>query len=127
MCHKKFLALLIVFFLPALLLGQTGYSRSRRGAFPSTAAGAYKGIAGTFHGILRKLDNKEILIFSDEQQTVTIRRSRKTKFLKDGQDIKPSEIKLETAVTIEATEDVDSKMVALSVTVDPPRKSPSDK
>jgi len=127
MRYAKLVGLLALLILLPVAHSQTGYPRVRRGASSSaSAAGAYKGIAGTFHGVLRKLNNKEILIFSDEQQTVTIRRSGKTKFLKDGKDIKASDIALETAVTVEATEDVDSKMIALSVTVDPPKKATPD-
>jgi len=119
--NTKLLALLF----PVILLGQTGYPRAQRRASPksTTAAGAYKGLAGTFHGTLKELSGKEIVIQSNENQTVSIRRSRKTKFLKDDREIKPSEIPLNTPLSIDATEDIDLKTVAISVTVDSPEKT----
>ena len=72
----------------------------------------------TFHGALKKLTKKEILIQSDENQLMTIRCSGKTKFLdKDNKKIKPSDIDLETVVSIDASEDLDSKLMAINVRV----------
>jgi hypothetical protein len=107
---------------PALLLGQY-YPRTRRSIGPNTPnPGAYKNVAGSFHGKLKALSNKEITIETGEDQTVSIHRSRKTKFFKGDQTIKPSDIDLETMVTVDATEEVDLSLTAVSVTVDTPKK-----
>ena len=107
--------------LPALLLAQY-YPRARR--IPGTPnPGAYKDVAGSFHGKLKDLNSKEITIETDDDQVVAIHRSRKTKFLKGTQTIKPSDIDLETMVTVDATEDVDLSLTAVSVTVDTPKKN----
>ncbi len=108
--------------LPALLLAQY-YPRTRRGVIPGTPnPGAYN-VAGSFHGKLKELSRKEIMIETDDGQVVSIHRSRKTKFLKGTQTIKPSDIDIETPVTVDASEDVDLSLTARSVTVDTPKKN----
>lgn len=110
--------------LPALLSGQY-YPRARRGVPNTPNPGAYN-VAGSFHGKLKDLTSKEITIETDDDQIVSIHRSRKTKFLKGTQTIKPSDIDLETMVTVDASEDVDLSLTAVSVRVDTPKKD-SDK
>lgn len=107
--------------LPALLVAQY-YPRVRRGVAPNTPnPGAYN-VAGTFHGKLKDLTNKEITIETEDSQIVSIHRSRKTKFLKGTQTIKPSEIDLESMVTVDATEEqAGLSLTAVSVTVDTPK------
>ena len=113
---------------PAVAQAQGGYTRSRRGAggAASKLPPAYKDVAGSFHGKLKDLSDKEIMIVNDDDQIVTVRRSRKTKFLKDGKAIKAADIDIETPVTIDASEDTDLKLTAVSVTVDPPQKSKAE-
>jgi len=84
-------------------------------------------VAGSFHGKLKELTGKEITITTDDDQVVSIHRSRKTKFLKGTQTIKPSDIDLETPVTIDASEEVDLTLTAVSVTVDTPKKNTNGK
>ena len=64
----------------------------------------YKAAAGIFRGKLKLLNNKEIVIENDSKQMVLIRRSHKTKFLRNNMEIEPSDIDLETPVTVDATE-----------------------
>jgi hypothetical protein len=108
--------------LPSLLVGQY---YPRRTIIPGTPKpGAYKGVAGSFHGKLKDLTSKEITLETDDNQTVSIHRTRKTKFLKGTQTIKPSDIDLETPITVEATEEpADLSLTAVSVTVDTPKKN----
>lgn len=84
-------------------------------------------MAGSFHGKLKDLSSKEITIETADDQIVSIHRSRKTKFFKGTQSIKPSDIDLETPVTVDATEEVDLSLTAVSVTVDTPKKSADGK
>ncbi len=116
--------LLLGIVFPALLPAQYPYSypRTRRVA-PGTPNPPAYNVAGSFHGKLKDLSSKEIMIETDDNQTVSIHRSRKTKFLKGTQSIKASDIDLETMVTVDASEDPDLKLTAVSVTVDPPPKS----
>jgi len=111
--------------LPALLLAQY-YPRTPR-IGPGTPKPPAYNVAGSFHGKLKQLSNKEITIQTDDDQVVSIHRSRKTKFLKGTQSIKPSDIDLETPVTVDATEEVDLSLTAVSVTVDTPKKSAENK
>jgi len=111
--------------LPALLLGQY-YPRPHRGIYGTPNPGAYN-VAGSFHGKLKELTSKEITITTDDDQVVSIHRSRKTKFLKGTQTIKPSDIDLETPITVDASEDVDLTLTAISVTVDTPKKTTDSK
>jgi hypothetical protein len=117
--------LLLGIVSPVLLLAQYPYPYPRtRSVTPGTPhPPAYKDVAGSFHGKLKELNGKEILIETDDDQTVSIHRSRKTKFLKGKESIKASDIDLETMVTVDASEDVDLKLTAVSVTVDPPPKN----
>jgi hypothetical protein len=115
-------AILLGVVVPALLLAQY-YPRPRRGIIPGTPnPGAYN-VAGSFHGKLKELTGKEITIETEDEQLVSIHRTRKTKFLKGTQTIKPSDIDLETMVTVDATEEVDLSLTAVSVTVDTPKKT----
>jgi hypothetical protein len=107
--------------MPALLMAQ--YYPRRYGIAPGTPKpGAYN-VAGSFHGKLKDLTNKEITIETEDSQVLAIHRSRKTKFFKGTQSIKPSDIDLETMVTVEASEEVDLSLTAVSVTVDTPKKN----
>ena len=110
----------VLLVVPALLLAQY-YPRARR-VIPNTPNPSAYNVAGSFHGKLKNLSNKEITIETDDNQIVSIHRSRKTKFLKGTEKIKPSDIDLETKVTVEASEDVDLSLTAVSVTVDTPKK-----
>jgi hypothetical protein len=112
---------------PAMVLAQY-YPRPIRGIAPGTPKpGAYKDVAGSFHGKLKDLSNKEIMIETADSQILTIHRSRKTKFFKGTQSIKPSEIDIETPITVDATEEVDLSLSALTVTVDTPKKAAENK
>jgi len=117
--------ILLLLFI-ALITSAEG-QRARRGrssgSSPDTAV--YKNLAGTFHGTVKQLDKKEITIQTEGDQTVTIRLSRKTKFLKEGQEIKRTDIDLNARVSVDAREDVDLKPIAVAVTVDSvPQKTP---
>jgi len=77
----------------------------------------YKTAIGIFHGRLKQLTDKEIVIENQSNQTVSIRRSHKTKFLRNNEPIHPSDIDLDTPIIIEVTEEKRS-LAALNVKVD---------
>lgn len=101
----------------------------RRGAYPTSPGhpGAYSNVAVTFHGKLKDLDKKKLVIETDEDQTVSIRLTGKTKFLKNDKAIKPSDIDLETPIMVDATEDADLSVIAIDVIVDLPQKKSAEK
>ncbi len=97
------------------------YPRTRRNSTGVPITDAEKNVAGTFHGTLKELSNKEIVIQNEDDQTVVIRRSKKTKFLMDNKQIKASAIAMDSLVTVEAREDIDLKPIAVSLSIDVPK------
>lgn len=115
------LALLVMLGSPCLLPAQ--YTRTRRGTNSApTGIGGHKGLIITIHGSLKKLTKKELLIQTDGDQIQTIRLSHTTKFMKAGKEIKPYDVDLESMLTLDVTQDVDLKFIAITVTVDVPAK-----
>ena len=107
---------LLVAMTAAVLLGQ--YSRRRSVA--TATAGPYNGPAVSFNGTVKSLTMKEIIIDLDsEEESLTLRRSGKTKFFKDDKEIKAADIPVGTHVTLDATRDGDQKLSALKVMVAP--------
>ena len=111
---------LVALLLPAKLPAQ--YSRRRLGSATATS-GPYNGPAVTFNGTVKTLTKKELTLDLDppdpgaDRQTLTFRLSKKTKFLKGDQAIKPSDIGLGTHISLDATRDGDAKFSALNVMV----------
>jgi hypothetical protein len=62
---------------------------------------AFTGAIGTLHGKLKELNDKIIEIETHECHIISIRRTHKTKFFKNCEPIKASDIDLETAVAID--------------------------
>src|SRR5271165_3081367 len=98
------------------LAAQTSVQRSRRAVARQTGVitPTAKDLAGTFRGTLKFLSSKEIIIETSEDQTVSIRRSRKTKFYKDGKEVKATDLTLNEPVSVDAAEDNDLKPTAVS-------------
>jgi len=77
---------------------------------------------------VKTLTNKELIVDLDradpeaEQQSLTFRVSKKTRFLKDDRPIKPSDIQVGTHISLDATREGDLKLSALAVVVAPPGK-----
>ena len=112
---------------PALVFSQYGYGRRTRGPI-----GANPNVtdlpAATFQGNLRAISKKELSIdvVDAEEQSLTFRVSRKTKFLKDGKEIKLKDVTPGIIVAVDATRDPDQKFSALNVIVDPPKPKPAE-
>jgi len=112
-------SIIAILFTQAAFYGQM---RGRRGNSAAPAhPEAYKGIVITFHGALKKLTKKEIIIESSENhELLTFRRNKATKFLNGTTEIKPTDVDMETQVSIDASEDVDLKLMAISLDIAPP-------
>src|ERR1700676_3750595 len=95
-----------------------GRKHVERGA--GKAGAFYKAAAGIFRGKVKQLNEKEIVIENDAKQMVSIRRSHHTKFFKNNQPIKSSDIDLEPPVTIDAREASNVSLLAINVSVDSP-------
>jgi len=126
MRHLAIVPLLLALLLPVRLPAQY---YPRRGPVAATArSGPYNGPAVTFNGTVKALTKKELVVDLDrpdpdaEQQSLTFRLSKKTKFLKGDQPVKPSDIEAGTHITLDATRDGDLKFSALNVMIAPPGK-----
>lgn len=96
----------------------------RRSSVATATAGPYGGPAVTFNGTVKSMSKKEITIDLDaEEESLTLRRSGKTKFFKNDQEIKADDITVGTHVTLDATRDGDQKLSALKVMVAPAAKA----
>ena len=95
--------------------------RKNIGTGERRAGTLYKAAVGIFQGKVKQLNNKEIVIENDLNQMVSIRRSHKTRFVKNNQPIKPSDIDLETPVTIDASDTGSLRLLARNVSVDSPQ------
>ena len=104
MRHIAILTVLLGLLLPARLPAQ--YSR-RRPASATANSGPYNGPAVTFNGTVKTLTKKELTVDLDptdpgaDRQSLTFRVSKKTKFLKDDQPIKPSDIEVGVHISLD--------------------------
>jgi hypothetical protein len=134
MRHIAILAAILGLLLPGGLTAQ--YSRRRLPSSATATSGPYNGPAVTFNGTLKTLTKKELVVDLDpadadaERQSLTFRFSKKTKFMKGDQAIKPSDLAVGTHISLDATRDGDLKLSAVNVFVAPPGEStgkPADK
>jgi hypothetical protein len=115
----KTMRLAVLLIAPIILAAQYGNPRRTVGGRSTGSTGAYNLPAVTFHGTLKVISGKEIVIISDEQQEITIHRTRKTKFLKSDKEVKPGDIPAGAAVTLDVTKAPDLSLLAVNVFVDP--------
>jgi hypothetical protein len=111
--------------MPALLPAQ--YGRRTRGTTTS-GPGAYDVPAVTFEGKVKTVNKKELRIEAgvSGEDTLTFRITRKTHFLKDGKEIKPTDVAVGTPLAVDATRDPDQKFSALNIIVNPPKPKTAD-
>jgi hypothetical protein len=109
------LPLVTVMFLSG---GAEAQYRQRRPGSGSSIAGAYDMPAATLHGTLKKITGKDIILLVENDQSVTIDRTHKTKFLRDGKEVKPADIALGSVVTVDVTQDPQLKPQAVNLTVE---------
>jgi hypothetical protein len=81
-----------------------------------------RGLIAEIHGTVKQITKNSILLEGDDGRIHTIRLSKKTKFAEVGKPSKPGNIGVETAVTIEMTEDADAKFTAVLVNADAVQK-----
>jgi hypothetical protein len=120
------LTVLLALLLPARLPAQ--YTRRRLPSSATATSGPYDGPAVTFNGTLKALSKKQLIVDLDptdadaDRQSLTFRFSKKTKFLKGDQPIKPTDIEVGTHISLDATRDGDLKLSAVNVFVPAPAK-----
>src|SRR5260370_13885362 len=106
----KIFALALAILLPAMSFSQSGYPRTSRSGSKANPAPPTSGVPNpTCEGTLKMLTNKEIVIQLQSEQTLSIRRDRKTKFFENDKEIKPGNIAVGTPLAIDVKEDLDLK------------------
>ena len=123
----RLLALLLValtLLFPTMAPAQGGYAR-RRSVGPTSPGTleVVKNVNVTFHGKLKDIDKKKLMIETEEGHSVSIRLSGKTRFFQDDKQIKRSDIDLDAPITVDAREESDLSILASKVTVDPAPKT----
>src|SRR5260370_36250560 len=66
-------------------------------------------------GMLRALQDKQIIIEAQDTRIINFKRSEKTKFIKDGDDMKPSALQPGDHVLVEGTQDQEGFFYAVNV------------
>jgi len=69
----------------------------------------------SFQGTLKRFDNKSIVLEMDDFRVLDFKRTDKTKFLKNGDEIKPAEFQAGDRITIEGEEDAEANLTAVNV------------
>ncbi|HVN03650.1 MAG TPA: hypothetical protein VMT86_04480 [Bryobacteraceae bacterium] len=100
----------------------------RRGSVATVTPGPYHGPAVTFNGTVKAVTKKELIVDldrrdpADQQETLTFRLSRKTRFLQGDRAIKPEVIAVGMHISLDATREGDQKLSAVDVIVPVPAK-----
>jgi hypothetical protein len=112
-----------VLLLPGLLPAQRSRSTQRK-----QPAGKIQDIPippVTMRGTLRQVDKKQILMDTPDDQVVTFRRVKKTKFLKGSKEIAEVEFHPGAAIVVEATREPDGEFDAIHVYLGEPPPAPA--
>ena len=70
----------------------------------------------TTEGTVRKIDAKTLTIEASDTRIITYKLTDKTKFLRDGKEIKGSDLNLGDKIQVEATQDSEDYLYAVNVT-----------
>ncbi len=66
-------------------------------------------------GMLRSMNDKNVVVEAQDTRIINLKRTDRTKFLKNGEEIKASEIKAGDKVTVEARQDEEGFFTAVNV------------
>ncbi|MGD0001044.1 MAG: hypothetical protein ABSE21_13195 [Bryobacteraceae bacterium] len=97
----------------------------RRGMYNNNGAvtpDPVSGVTVNVKGVLKGLSKKELLVETDADHTVSLRRTSKTKFLREDKPVKADDVALEEKVDIEVAPDKDAKLMAVMVKLGAPEK-----
>jgi len=73
-------------------------------------------------GVLKGLSKNEILVETDQEHTISLRRTSKTKFLREDKEVKADDVSLDEKVNVDVAQDKDAKLMAVVVKLGPPEK-----
>ncbi len=86
---------------------------------PTDVAGAFSLPAVTFNGVLKELTSKVIILDSGGDESLTIYRNHKTRFLKAGKPLDPKKIAVGTRLSLDVAKNPDGSLQAVNVMVAP--------
>ena len=111
--------------LPGLILAQ--YGRSRKTRSPRTTNGTVDGATPpvSIRGVLRSINKKDIVIDTGDDQILTFKRTKKTRFLKGASEIKPDDFPVAARVFVEASRAMNGDLDAINVFLGEPPPPPS--
>ncbi len=111
--------LLFIVAIAAALGAQTPQTgRGGKKGQPQNKVSPLETPVATFHGTLRSLSKKEVVLEVGEEQSIAFHISSKTKFFRDAKPIKPAAIAQGASVTVEGKRDLLGNVDAVTVTVD---------
>ena len=118
---KCVLALSMVSALSAQAPPQTRMPTTRRGGSRQSGISPLETPVATFHGALKSLSKKELVLALPEQNEIAFYISHKTKFLKNEKPVKPSQIPAGTPLSVDGKRDVLGNTEAVTVRVESPK------
>ena len=120
----SFLCLLFA-ILPGMILAQAGRSRKTRST--RTPSGAVEGVTPpvSIRGALRSINKKDIVIDTGDDQILTFKRTKKTRFLKGAREIKPDDFPEAARVFVEARRAMNGDLDAINVFLGEPPPPPA--
>jgi hypothetical protein len=100
--------------------GGPGIGLPRRGKKTTTSEKNTPAPSREIEGMLRRLDEKLIVVQTPDARIISIHRGDKTKFLKDDEAIKPATLKPGDHLRVEVTEDDSGFFYAVNVNLEKP-------
>ena len=120
----RLLRCLLLMFAPGLALAQYGYPGGIIQDGPVDRVPDAATPLVVMRGALRRIDKKKIAIDASEDQILTFKRSKKTKFLKGTKPVRPDDFPEGAAVVIEASRVMNGDYDAVNVFLGEPPAPP---
>ena len=114
---------LVLLGLPGLLSAQYGQRRGTRSVGPNNGVPSEVVPPVELRGTLRDIDKKKITIDTGQDQILTLKRTKKTKFLKGTKEIGPDDFSDGVKVVIEANRAQNGDYDAVNVYLGEPPSS----
>ena len=92
-----------------------GIPMPRRGKKKTSTKDEDQAVLQDLKGMLRKLDDKAVVVEPQDTRIINLKRTDRTKFIKDGEEIKPSTLKPGDHLEIQYREDEQGYLFAVNV------------
>jgi hypothetical protein len=120
--YVPLIALLLTLAVMAPAAGQSRSRRNQNAPPPSPVPSGQKKseVLTDFSGILKGISKHELVIEPEPDNQMTFVRSKHTKFLRGGKEIKEDAVKTGAAVTIQSFTKLNGELEAVTLTVNEP-------